>query len=198
MSTRFIEGRISAGGAHPTSGLSGFPARDYMAAGGSDVFAPYDAVVPSVRPIGWASTQNPAAGFGGQRVYLMDSRGYEGYFAHLGTLSVQSGQRVQQGQKIGTVWRWPNDPGRSHIHFGYEKGDPLVTAVRSDGSFVQKDGAGPTPPKPKFPRPRMTKTAGRGWTVSVGDKVLLAHRPYKEALKRQLAALKAWKKKRGK
>lgn len=134
------------------------------------VHAPFSGRVPIFRPIGWASTQDPANGFGGQRIYLQ--RGlfrHTGYFAHLGALNLKRGQRFKQGDPIGPVWNWPGDPGRSHCHVGYEGGDPLDTLVRADGSFVIDENF---EPKPKlFPIPKLTKVGGKH-VVRVGDKIV--------------------------
>ena len=126
------------GGPHPTSGLSGFPARDYMCDGGSLIRAPFDGHVAVDRPIGWAATQNPDAGFGGQRIYLVEgATNHEVYAAHFGTLAMVRGQRFKLGDTVGTCWNWPRNPGRSHIHLGYEGGDPMYRLIDSDGDLLK-------------------------------------------------------------
>jgi hypothetical protein len=104
---------------HGTSGLAGYPAVDIMARGGTPVYAPVGGRISSSRPFGWLPTQNPAAGFGGARLYLEGANGKTYYIAHLAkNLRVRPGQRIKPGQLIGYVWDWPGDPGRSHIHIG--------------------------------------------------------------------------------
>lgn len=193
VSTRkFIDGPVSVGGPHPTSGLPGFNARDYMARGGSKVFSPVTGRVPSAadRPIGTAPTQNPSAGFGGARLYLenRDDSDLELYLAHLqpGSIRVTSGQKVVAGITVlGTVWDWPNDPGRSHIHLGYEGGDPLVKLVDADGDILAA-----SKPKPRVLLPELRRVdkvacvgksdeAGR-WQVIRGTDVLFQGK-YQEA-----------------
>jgi len=104
---------------HSTSGLPGFPAYDFMAKAGTPVYAPTDGIVDPNRGYGWLPTQNPAAGFGGARMYIRGSNGRVYYLAHMAkNLVAKPGQRVRQGQLIGYVWNWTGDPGRSHVHMG--------------------------------------------------------------------------------
>lgn len=109
---------------HPTSGLEGFPANDFMAAAGTPVYAPFSGVVDPNRPFGWSENQNAAAGFGGARMYLtgqadQDPAAETAYLAHMAkNLQVKPGQKIKKGQLLGYVWNWTNDPGRSHVHYG--------------------------------------------------------------------------------
>lgn len=143
----FIDQLSHAGAEHPTSGLDryqGLPnrwsARDYMAPGGALVRAPFTGTVPRDRPHGRASTQNPAAGFGGARLYLLHPNGEMAYLAHFGLaprdLLVRPGDSFKAGDPIGRVWAWPNDPGRSHIHMGWTAGDPLRLLVNAAGTIL--------------------------------------------------------------
>lgn len=187
---KFIQGRVTAGGPHPTSGLPGFPARDYLAAGGSLARSPINGKVSSSRPFGRLATQNPAAGFGGARLYLERPNGKEIYIAHFGLgpndLLVEPGQHLDVGEPLGRVWRWPNDPGRSHLHMGDEAGDPLHTLVDADGDILAS-----IPPKPKVTLPILVRVdqiacvgkadeAGR-WQVRRGNEILFQGK-YAEAL----------------
>jgi hypothetical protein len=186
---KFIDGPVRAGGAHPTSGLPGFPARDYMARGGSLARSPIAGKVSSSRPFGRLATQNPAAGFGGARMYLERPNGKEIYIAHFGLgpgdLLVKPGQKLEIGTELGRVWRWPNDPGRSHLHVGDEAGDPLRTIVDADGDIIHAT----TKPKVKLPILRKVDEeacvgkadeAGRWQVVRDGD--VLFQGKYAEAV----------------
>jgi hypothetical protein len=167
-----------AGGPHPTSGLSGFPARDYMTRGGTLVRAPFTGCVPTWRPWGRLGHQNPSAGFGGSRVYLERTKtGDEAYLAHFGLnhpygdIYLRPGQCFRQGDPVGIVWDWPNNPGRSHIHMGYQGGDPLYALVNSNGTFRIQEGPTwePGPDGQIFPRV-LLRHEGQWWRVIVGEK----------------------------
>lgn len=175
---RFVTPLYAVGGYHPTSGLAGFGARDYMSRGGALVRAPFSGCVPRSRPWGRLSTQIPSAGFGGSRIYLERTKtGDEAYLAHFGLnhpygdLFLRPGECFKQGDPVGIVWSWPNDPGRSHIHMGYQGGDPLYELVSTDGSFRIVEGPvwKPGPDGKVFPRPRL-RHEGQFWRVYVGKK----------------------------
>jgi hypothetical protein len=162
-------------GLHPTSGLPGLPARDYMAPGGTLVRAPFSGCVPTNRPWGWLSYQNPHAGFGGARIYLQQTKtGRTAYLAHFGdprygSLFKRPGECFRQGDPVGYVWSWPNNPGRSHIHMGWQGGDPLEKLVGRNGEFLIVEGPVWTPNEPVFPRVRL-RHEGQWWRVYVGTK----------------------------
>ncbi|MCC6743435.1 MAG: hypothetical protein IT175_06205 [Acidobacteria bacterium] len=175
---RFITPLYAVGGAHPTSGLAGFPARDYMSRGGALVRAPFSGCVPSWRPWGRLSYQAPSLGFGGSRIYLERTKtGDEAYLAHFGLnhpygdLFLRPGQCFRQGDPVGIVWGWPSNPGRSHIHMGYQGGDPLYELVSTDGTFRIHEGPvwQPGPDGRIFPRP-ILRHEGKWWRVQVGDR----------------------------
>lgn len=176
---KFITPFGHVGGLHATSGLPGFPARDYLAPGGALVRAPFTGCVPSWRPWGRLSYQNPSAGFGGSRIYLQRTKtGDTAYLAHFelpghpyGYLFLKPGQCFRQGDPVGIVWHWPNNPGRSHIHTGYEGGDPLYELVNTDGTFRIVEGPvwQPGPDGKVFPRP-ILRHEGQWWRVQVGQK----------------------------
>ena len=104
---------------HRTSGIPGSWALDFMAHGGTPVLASYDGVITKL------SGHDPKTGTHGKvgdvfgwSVYLKDSAGRVGYLTHMGSRTCKVGDKVKVGQKIGTVGKWPHDPGRSHTHFG--------------------------------------------------------------------------------
>ncbi len=102
---------------HPTEGLPGNWAVDFMAAGGTPVLASFDGRVTRF------SGHDPASGvIGGDifgwSIYLEAKDGRTAFITHLGSRSCTVGQTVRCGHMIGTVGHWPHDPGRSHTHEG--------------------------------------------------------------------------------
>lgn len=173
---KFIEHVSSMTGLHPTSGLPGFPARDYLARGGSLVRAPFSGCVPTNRPWGRLATQLPSAGFGGSRIYLrQNTTGRTAYLAHFGLtnpygdLYLRPGRCFRQGDPVGTLWLWPGNPGRSHSHMGWQGGDPAYKLVDRHGNFLINEGPVWTPTERVFPRP-ILRHEGKWWRVQVGDK----------------------------
>jgi hypothetical protein len=208
---RLMDGRMTVlQGRHPTAGLPGFPANDFGAPGGTLVRAPFDGRVPplSDRPFGRLPRQEPALGFGGARVYLVETAtGKESYLAHfgLGTLDllVRPGQHVEAGQPLGRVWDWPGQPGRSHIHWGSEAGEPLGLYVNAAGTLLK---AGAPPHEAELEMPFLRKVGkvdcvGRGfdtpgrWQVlrllPDGRTRLIGQGSYKEA-RAMLEEKRAW------
>lgn len=104
-------------GLHQTGGLPGNFAIDFMAPGGTPVLASCAARVTKLsgHPPG-TGTHGPGDVFGWSLYLYADGRTY--YLTHLGTRLVAVGDDVRAGEQIGTVGRWPNDPGRSHLHEG--------------------------------------------------------------------------------
>lgn len=107
------------GGAHPTSGLAGYPARDYGAPGGTPVYAWTNL---QVRRISGASGYR-GGGFGGLNLYLTDSRGREFFATHVENVRVKVGDKLRAGQQIAEVGNY----GTPHVHVGYTGGDPVDT-----------------------------------------------------------------------
>lgn len=173
---KFVDPLYSVGGPHPTSGLAGFPARDYMTKPYAIMRAPFTGCVPRNRPWGRAPLQAPSLGFGGSRIYLTQTKtGLTTYIAHLGLnspygdLFVRPGECFRQGDPIATVWNWPGDPGRSHPHMGWQGGDPLIKLVDRYGNFVIQEGPIWTPIEKVFPRV-LLRHEGDKWRVRAGDK----------------------------
>lgn len=105
---------------HPTEGLPGYPAHDYFAPAGSDAVAPWSGTIR--RFSGHDPAQGPVEGAHGPfgwSIYLAADTGHDVYMTHFGSRTVAVGDRVQQGQKIGTVGdyaKWTGTP--NHIHMG--------------------------------------------------------------------------------
>lgn len=115
----------SIGGIHDTAGLAGYPARDYFKPAGSAAVAPVAGKVTKLSghdpklgavdgpggPLGWS-------------VYIHGDNGADYYLTHMGSRSVVVGDRVKQGQQIGTVADY-HDFGRpDHIHMGVHGASP--------------------------------------------------------------------------
>jgi murein DD-endopeptidase MepM/ murein hydrolase activator NlpD len=112
----FISGGVP-GGLHPTRGLAGNFALDFMAPGGTQVLAPEAGTILKL------SGHDPGEGvlgadIFGLNIYIHTPAGAIYFATHLGDRTVDLGQPVQPGDVIGHVGHWPNDPGRSHTHLG--------------------------------------------------------------------------------
>jgi murein DD-endopeptidase MepM/ murein hydrolase activator NlpD len=104
---------------HQTAGLAGFPARDYFAPGGSPCVAPADGKVS--RLSGHDPRNGPPDGPHGPfgwSVYIDGDDGKTYYLTHMGSRDVSAGERVTQGEKIGTVGNYDVWGGTDHVHMG--------------------------------------------------------------------------------
>lgn len=105
---------------HQTEGLPGYPAKDFFAPPGATVGSPVDGTIRRL------SGHDPAAGgvpggAYGWSIYLASGNGADRFLTHFGTRSVEEGDRVKQGDLLGTVC----DAGvahmasaLSHVHYG--------------------------------------------------------------------------------
>lgn len=112
-----LTSRPPAADLHPTLGLPGNWALDFMAPGGTPFLAPQDATVTRL------SGHDPAQGVVdgsvfGWSVYLTTVGGVVYFATHLGDRRVRVGQHVKRGALVGHVGHWPGDPSRSHTHLG--------------------------------------------------------------------------------
>lgn len=121
--------RPTRAGLHPTLGLANNWAEDFMAPGGTPVYAPEQSIVFRL------SGHDPAQGVTdgsvfGWSVYLHTPTGIIYFITHLGDVAVPVGRRLRASWLIGHVGHWPHDPGRSHTHMGITH--PLgVTAAKN-------------------------------------------------------------------
>ena len=105
-------------------------------------------------------------GLGGLRLQLVDDRGDRFYYAHLSSLAVREGDRVQRGQVVGTV----GDSGNArttppHLHWQFHPGGgeavnpyPLTAALcRAPGAVVRTDP--PLVERPEQPAPEQPTQA---------------------------------------
>ncbi|RPI26119.1 MAG: hypothetical protein EHM57_00595 [Actinobacteria bacterium] len=91
----------------PRSGGRSHKGTDMFRGMGATLAAAYSGTVRT----GWHS-------LGGNQIYLYGDNGIFYYYAHLNTISIDSGQRVERGQAIGTMGDTGNASGTPHLHFG--------------------------------------------------------------------------------
>ena len=104
---------------HPTSGLPGNWALDFMAKGGCPVVAPEAAKIKKLSGRNPIDGADQIAGLYGWSIHFETPAGYRYFSTHYGSrTSLDIGQSVKAGQKLGEVGWWPGDPGRSHLHLG--------------------------------------------------------------------------------
>lgn len=96
---------------HATSGLSGYPAFDFMIPDGTPVYADFSGKV--TRLSGKNYYKN---GFGGRSYYITTDNGRPLFLTHFdyARTLLKDGQHVQRGQLLGYVM-----PGAAHIHYAY-------------------------------------------------------------------------------
>lgn len=110
---------FSVQGPHPTSGLSGYPARDYMAPGSTPVYA-WGAL--RVKQISGGSGSR-GTGYGGFNVYLVDAAGRNYFVTHVENLRAKVGDVLRPGQQFASVGTYKGMS--THVHIGYQGGDPV-------------------------------------------------------------------------
>lgn len=113
-----VSGVYVGQGFHQTSGIPGNWAIDFMAPGGTKVLAVENAIVTRLSGHNPADGANQGIGIFGWSVSYETGQGLRYFSTHYGTYKVALGQQLDCGQVIGTVGRWPGDPGRSHTHLG--------------------------------------------------------------------------------
>lgn len=104
---------------HPTAGLPGNWAIDFCAEPGTLVVAVEAAKVVKLSGHDPSSGDvDPRSGVFGWSIHYATAKGYRWFSTHYGTRRVELGEPLEAGAILGTVGRWPNDPGRSHTHLG--------------------------------------------------------------------------------
>jgi hypothetical protein len=109
----------SIGAEHPTAGLDGYPAFDYMAKAGTPVVAPVGGKI--VRFSGHDPSAGPTDGVHGPfgwSLYLQGTDGRNYYMTHLGSRDVKVGQTVRPGAVLGTIGDYAKWGGADHVHMG--------------------------------------------------------------------------------
>ncbi len=105
----------------PQSNVGGYFG-DYRNGGrshkGIDIYAKKGTAVVAV--CGGVISSTKTEKLGGKTIRLRAaSRGFTAYYAHLDKITVRAGERVQQGQSIGTVGNTGNAKHKAaHLHFG--------------------------------------------------------------------------------
>lgn len=96
---------------HATSGLSGYPAFDFMIPDNTPVYADFSGKVTRL-----SGHSGYSGGFGGRSYYITTSNGRKLFLTHFdyGKTILKPGQHIQKGQLLGYV-----QPGAAHIHYGY-------------------------------------------------------------------------------
>lgn len=118
---------VRIGDLHPTAGLIGNWALDFICKGGTKVLAVEHARITKLSGLDPALGSEDEVGIFGWSVHYETPKGYRYFTTHYGTrAALFVGQQVDAGQVLGTVGHWPNDPGRSHLHQGVTS--PLGTA----------------------------------------------------------------------
>lgn len=104
---------------HPTAGLLGNWALDWMAPGGTPVYAAEDAKIKKLSGRDPSSGADQQIGIFGWSIHYETAKGYRYFGTHFGKReNLIVGQSVKAGDKLGEVGDWPGDPGRSHLHLG--------------------------------------------------------------------------------
>ena len=126
---------------HPTGGIPGNYALDWMDPGGTSVYITQPCTVTHL------SGHDPATGVHGSNhdvfgwsVHFRDDHGFTYFATHLGSRTVYDGQRLQVAQKFGAIGHWPHDPGRSHLHYGVDAG-----STAKSQALILKISAAPRP-----------------------------------------------------
>jgi murein DD-endopeptidase MepM/ murein hydrolase activator NlpD len=103
---------------HQTAGLPGYPAVDVFGRPGATVLAPEDGVVARFSGRDPSQGGQPGGPYGWS-IYV-DAPSGRYFMTHFGSRSVAVGQRVKQGEPLGTVCdsAVSGKPGTSHIHMG--------------------------------------------------------------------------------
>lgn len=105
---------------HPTAGIPGSWALDFMCAGGTPIVAVEDAWITRLSGRDPAGSVNHLVGIFGWSISYETRAGYRYFSTHYGTRfpGLQVGMKVEAGDQVGRVGSWPGDPGRSHLHLG--------------------------------------------------------------------------------
>lgn len=101
---------------------------------GIDIFAPNGAAVVAVRG-GTIVKAGDSGGLGGIRAWVRDDDGFFHYYAHLSSLDVQVGQRVEAGQKLGGVGNTGLEARNTPPHLHY--------SVNNQGHTSESGGINP-------------------------------------------------------
>jgi murein DD-endopeptidase MepM/ murein hydrolase activator NlpD len=117
-----VPGQRPVPATHQTAGLPGFPAVDYFAKAGTPCVSPVTGKV--VKLSGHDPANGPTGGVHGPfgwSVYI-EGGGKTYFLTHMGSRTVNVGDEVKQGERIGTVGNYAKWGGVDHIHCGVHTG----------------------------------------------------------------------------
>jgi RHS repeat-associated protein len=115
---------------HPTLGLPGYPAIDFVASAGTRVLAVQEGKID-----GWSGHDprlGPIQGIHGPfgwSIYLRAKSGSRYYYTHLAMRTRSPGDRVRTGQMVGTVGNYSRWGGLDHLHLGVNGGPVSIMMV---------------------------------------------------------------------
>jgi murein DD-endopeptidase MepM/ murein hydrolase activator NlpD len=101
---------------HPTGGLSGYPAYDYLAPAGTPCVAPVSGTIFKLSGKD-PSLGGPPGGALGYSIYL-EGGGRKYFMTHLDKVLVHVGQSVRQGEQIAQIAAGPASWSTPHVHMG--------------------------------------------------------------------------------
>ena len=108
----------TVGPIHQTSGLAGYPAKDYMAPAGTPCVAPVDGRIRRKGGQAPSVATCPSGGPCGFNLYLAGENGKDYFLTHLGNVTVSEGDNVKQGEQIAEVGNGPPSWSSPHVHMG--------------------------------------------------------------------------------
>jgi hypothetical protein len=107
------------GALHPTAGLPGNWALDWLASAGTPVVAVERAKIRKLSGRDPALGADQQIGIFGWSIHYETPAGYRYFSTHYGRReNLTVGQVVEAGERVGWIGLWPGDPGRSHVHLG--------------------------------------------------------------------------------
>lgn len=110
----------TSGWVHPTSGIRGNYALDFMAKPNTPILAVESGTITRISGYNPTTGVHGAGDVFGWSYYLRTLSSFGFYYGtHLGRVFVGAGQKVRVGDIIGLVGNWPHDPPRSHHHLGF-------------------------------------------------------------------------------
>ena len=109
---------------------------------GMDIFADSGAPVVAVRG-GTVVKAGDSGGLGGIRAWVRDDDGYYHYYAHLSSLSVTEGQRVEAGTRLGAVGNTGNARSTpAHLHYSVNpQGHTAEDGSLNPYDYLRSNGA---------------------------------------------------------
>jgi murein DD-endopeptidase MepM/ murein hydrolase activator NlpD len=111
-----VPGQRPHASTHPTGGLPGYPAYDYMCPAGTPCVAPVSGKIDRLSGKN-PKLGGPAGGALGYSIYL-SGNGKSYFMTHLDKVKVKAGQHVKQGEQIAEAAHGPPSWSTPHVHMG--------------------------------------------------------------------------------